>query len=158
MTLPLPEAEVRDIIEKLTAHLPEGSLMRHAFVDQAETHLRQCFEGLVAYYAMPDEQRRQVRAHFYAMEAGGELPSQGPTSGELAEDMGTIVIPPLPEELVQLCRTRLMPMVQEHSNVTGEEASPDEVAELERELGIADDEEPDEFTKPYSPPPGFDLL
>jgi len=118
MTFPLSVDEVRAHVAEMLKHLPEG-LMRDEMTAQSESpeQLQEAFEALCAYYAGDEENRRAIRAIFYSLETGQSWAEKrdGPTSGELEEQMGTRVIPPLPEELVKLVREKLMPIVSEHT-------------------------------------------
>lgn len=116
MTYPLSEDEIRRYNAAMLSYMPAG-LMRNELERQGADDQIATFEALVAYYAGTDEDRKATRACFYAIEKAESLRT-GPTSGELAEVMGQLQVDALPDYLVDLCRNRLMPLVQEHSKLT----------------------------------------
>lgn len=115
-TNPIPLDQIRQHNDEFVRHLPEG-LMKEEMRAQSLEDPHRAFEALVAYYAGDEETRADIRSFFYALQTGESWNNKldGPTSGELAEQAGQIKLPPLPEELVRLCREKLMPLVAEHS-------------------------------------------
>jgi hypothetical protein len=116
MTYPITEQDMRAYNESLVAHLPRGP-MHDAMIAENGESPRRVFEALVAYYNADEPTREDIRSFFYAVDAGESWVQRddGPTSGQLAEQTGQIEVPDLPADLVTLCRTKLMPLVQEHS-------------------------------------------
>jgi hypothetical protein len=136
MTYPISEQDMRSYNNALIVHLPRGP-MYESMLQVAQEEPQRAFEALVAYYNGDEGTRSDIRSFFYAM-ADGESWNQrvdGPTSGTLAEQTGRIEVPVLPDELVDLCRTRFMPMVSEHS--TAPDVSVVEFVQTLDDLGIA---------------------
>jgi len=144
MTYPLSEDEIRRYNAAFLSYMPAG-LMRDELERQGADDPIATFEALVAYYAGTDEDRRATRACFYAIEKAESL-RPGPTSGELAEQLGQLQIDALPDYLVDLCRNKLMALVQEHSKLV--DVTPEDVVNVvesfhEMSLGYGGDDDDD---------------
>jgi hypothetical protein len=135
MTYFLDLDAVRDHNTRLLAHLPRGPMF-DAISEQAPEDPIRTFEALVAYYAAQEDGREDIRSFFYALDSGESWcqAEDGPTSGQLAEASGLVNIPPLPDDLVEICRTRLMPQVQEHSKT--QDVDPIEFLKALEDMGI----------------------
>jgi hypothetical protein len=145
MTYFLDPAAVQDYNDKLLAHLPRGPMFE-SMAEQAAEEPIKTFEALVAYYAASEGSREDIRSFFYALDSGESWcqAKDGPTSGQLAEAAGLINIPALPDDLIEICRIRFMPQVQEHSKAP--DVNPIEFLKALEDMGIngsvtADDEE-----------------
>jgi len=145
MTYFLDPSTVQTYNDRLLPHLPRGPMFE-AMSEQAPEDPIRTFEALVAYYAADEASREDIRSFFYALDSGESWcqAKDGPTSGQLAEAAGLINIPALPDDLVEICRTRFMPQVREHSKAV--EIDPIEFIETLENMGIngsvtADDEE-----------------
>lgn len=138
MTYPIAETEIRRHVAELLAHLPNGP-MRGSLAEQAESAPVRAFEMLVSYYSAEEEHRLRIRCMFYGLASGETVSPHTPTSGELAEQMGAVEVPTLPEHLVTLCRTRLMPIVHEHSQA--EDVNEEEVAAALMGMGLVETDE-----------------
>jgi len=134
-TNPIPLDQIKQHNDEFIRHLPEG-LMKEELKAQAGEDPHRAFDALVSYYAGDETTRADIRGLFYALATGESWNNKkdGPTSGELAEQAGQIAVPPLPEELVKLCREKLMTLVQEHSKAP--DLSEGEFEEYLDDLGI----------------------
>lgn len=139
-TFPISDSDVARLNRELISHLPAQAPydgLRLVLMVDAQERPKKALELLACYYAMEEDEREDVRAVFYAAEddESWNKAEHGPTTGEYQEAGMKLEIPPLPENLVELCRERLKPMIDEH--VVPREFNAEEFNAALKAMGIA---------------------